>query len=428
VTTKGRSTVTSPLLPSRPESRRARRFTVVHPPASTTAWEPQPSKIVFGRDPSGPSTVMLRDVQASRSHASVERTRGTEVLRLRDLDSKNGTYLDGRRISEPEYLHSGSVIRIGGTLIVYSELVPQFPFDVTQGPSLALAHTYEIADLAAASDLPVLITGPTGAGKEVLARRIHERSGRSGRFVAINCAAFNRDLLGSELFGHVKGAFSGADSNRQGLFAAADGGTLFLDEIAELPSDQQPVLLRALQEKMIRPVGSDRDMPVNVRVLAATHQDLARLERSGAFREDLSARLSGVTIEIAGLEERREEILPLFRDFLGEGPPLTLEAAEALLLHSWPKNIRELQHAAAGAKLFASRAEEIGLPLLPAAIQQAGQAEGSSDGRPSRETLERLLAENGGNVAGVARDLGFHRAQIYRWLNAYGLDPRQHRG
>ena len=291
-----------------------------------------------------------------------------------------------------------------------------------------------LADRAAASDLPVLILGATGAGKELLARRIHERSGRRGELVAVNCATFNRELLGSELFGHVKGAFSGAAGPRKGLFQRADGGTLFLDEVAELPPDQQAALLRVVQEGRVRPVGADRERPVDVRIVAATHRDLEVRQREGRFREDLLSRLSAVTLRLPGLAERREEVLPLFREFLGGGaPPLTTAAAEALLLYGWPRNVRELQQAAQGARLFAPEVEAIDLALLPMPVQRAAGPQAAPEeaaaapGRPTRAELAARLAEHGGNVAAVARALGEHRQQVYRWLERFGLDPADHR-
>lgn len=427
MSSKGNSTVTSPVSVRDASVRRVRRLSLVYPERRSIALEIGQPKMVLGREPEGPVPVFLDDAQASRSHASVEYVEGGDLFRIRDLDSKNGTFVGGDRIDEPEYLRSGAVVRIGETLLVYSEVVPRTAFDAG-GPSLAFAHAQALADMAAPTDVSLLLTGPTGAGKEVLARRIHEVSGRRGRFVAVNCATFNRELVGSELFGHKRGAFSGASSDRQGLFVEANGGTLFLDEVAELPLDQQPILLRALQEKMIRPVGADQDVSVDVRVLAATHRRLDELEAAGEFREDLSARLAEVTIEVPGLADRREEILPLFSEFLGSNTPLTLEAAEALLLYDWPKNVRQLRSAATGAKMFAANAEAIGLPLLPTAIQEATRARASAtDTRPTKEQLEALLENHGGNVARIARAIGKERAQIYRWLRMHGLDAKRYR-
>jgi DNA-binding NtrC family response regulator len=294
--------------------------------------------------------------------------------------------------------------------------------------SLQRAFAEASVDLAAKTKMSILISGPTGAGKEILAQRIHKESGRSGPLIAINCATFSRELIGSELFGHTAGAFSGAKANRAGLFASADGGTLFLDEVAELPLDQQPALLRALQEGKVRPVGSDHETSVDVRVVAATHQPLDELKEQGKFRADLFARLAAFLVELPGLEERREEIIALFLVFLGGAKrPLSVDAAEALLLYSWPLNVRELKHAAERVTLFST--ERVELAQLPAALQRQGEsAGGGEDGESaSREQLMKLLAEHDGNVARVARATGKHRQQVYRWMRKHGLDPSQFR-
>ncbi len=398
-------------------------------------WLLEGGDSVLGREP-GECGLRIDEASVSRRHASLHHEPGLDAVQVRDLGSKNGTWVNGRRV-DSEHLASGSVLRLGDAVLAYSELVVPSGLPAPQpAPGTSLARTWveALADRAAPSDLPVLILGPTGAGKELLARRIHDHSGRPGPLVAVNCATFSRELLGSELFGHVRGAFSGAVGNRRGLFGQADRGTVFLDEVAELPGDQQAALLRAVQECRIRPVGADREHAVDVRIVAATHQDLERRQREGAFREDLLSRLSAVSLRLPGLAERREEILPLFRGFLGHpAPPLTTAAAEALLLYQWPRNVRELQQAAHGARLFATEVREIDLPVLPTTVQRgasmtpAPPQTSSGSARPTRAELEALLDEHEGNVAAVARSLGQHRGQVYRWLEKYGLQPRRHR-
>jgi DNA-binding NtrC family response regulator len=385
---------------------------------------------VIGREP-GPDGIPIGDDLASRQHAEIVYSPELDAYRVRDLGSKNGTFLNGARI-DVEHLAPSSVLRIGDSLFVYAEVVlPAELRDFSPPPETSLARAYaeHLADLAAPSDLPVLILGPTGAGKERLAARVHAASGRVGQLVPINCATLNRDLLGSELFGHTKGAFSGAQSERKGLFASAQNGTLFLDEIAELPLDQQPALLRALQERRVRPVGADREISVDVRIVAATARNLDQLEESGDFREDLLARLSGLRINLAGLAGRREEILSLFSSFLGDGhPPLTTAAAERMLTYDWPKNVRELEHAAAGTKLFLRHVSSIDVSLLPSAVQSTEmETDAKQPSKPTRQHLIRLLEEAKGNVAEVARSLGEYRQQVYRWLEAYRLDPKDYR-
>jgi transcriptional regulator of acetoin/glycerol metabolism len=431
---KDNETLTSPVRRrSRAEGNRLRFLTWVHAEDRevTPEWWPlAESKVVIGREP-GKSGLLLDDPQASRKHAELELVPESEAYRIKDLGSRNRTFVDGHRV-DSDYLQPGAVIRIGGSLIVYSEItlnegIP--PFIPSVGNSLARAHAEAVADVAAPTSLPVLVMGPTGAGKELLARRIHEKSERGGPLVPVNCSVFSRDLLGSELFGHVTGAFSGASANRSGLFVSANNGTLFLDEIAELPLEMQPALLRVLQEGKVRPIGSDKEVSVDVRLVAATHQRLDQLKVKGTFRSDLYARLAGLMIDLPGLASRREEILSLFASFLGPGlPPLTSEAAEALLMYEWPENVRELKHCAERVKLFSKNLDRIDVGVLPAEIQKnLGEAASSEDEAPTKEQLERLLADHEGNVAQVARALGKHRQQLYRWLRRYDLDPTKYR-
>ena len=423
------ATTTETALPTRSRDGRVRLRTLtrVHP-GPPEVWTLE-GRTVLGREP-GPGGLALADGRTSRQHAELSFVPAYGVYRLRDLGSRNGTRLNGAPC-EDDLLRHGAVIRLGDTLLVYADvaLEPGLP-EVQPSPthSLHLLRAEALADRAAPARLPVLVSGPTGAGKERLTARIHAGSGRRGPLVPVNCGALNKDLLGSELFGHVRGAFSGAQGSREGLFATADGGTLFLDELGELPLDQQPALLRALQEGTIRPVGADRDRPVDVRVVAASHRDLAAWQAEGRFRPDLYARLAGLVIEVPGLAERREEILPLLASFLGPGaPPLTADAAEALLLFDWPHNIRELRFTAERVALFAAHVPEITPALLPAAVQRPAAAEAGETGMPDRATLAALLSEHGGNVAGVARALQQHRQQVYRWLRVLGLDPAQYR-
>jgi DNA-binding NtrC family response regulator len=402
--------------------RLLRRLAVVHPPEAARAWWLEGTRHVLGRD-AGPGGLALSDMRASRAHAELVFVPALNAWRLRDLGSRNGTFVDGRRTDGVVLAH-GAVIRIGDTLLVFAEVPVRVALPLPQpavGGSLALAATEQLADLAAPSDVPVLLTGPSGAGKEVMARRIHARSGRAGDFVPFNCAGLPQELAGSELFGYARGAFSGAAGPRAGLFQSADRGTLFLDEIADLPPAQQPMLLRALQEKRVRPVGADREVLVDVRTIAATHRDLDALEAGGEWRGDLLARLAGLRVEVPPLARRREEVLPLFRRFLGEGPPLTTAAAEALLRHDWPRNVRELQHLAAGVRLFAPYIEAIDADLLFPSDAAPASERSEDSGRPPRDVLLALFRQHGGNVAALGRALGKHRAQIYRWLGMYGI-------
>jgi MoxR-like ATPase len=410
-----------------------RRLVRVHPAPGEgrCAWRLGGEPVALGRDV-GADDISIDDSRASRRHAEISPVRGHDRLRVRDLGSTNGTFVNGRRV-EDEYLHDGAVLRLGSSLLVYSEC--EWPaglsvVDPPSGVSLARARAELLIDLAAGTSLPILIQGPTGAGKERLAQRAHEKSRRRGAFVAANCAAFDRELIGSELFGHVRGAFSGAATARAGLFVASAGGTLFLDEVGELPLDHQPVLLRALQEQRVRPVGSDREVAVDVRVVAATNRDLRQMEARGAFRGDLLARIGAVVVELPGLAARRDEILALFEVF-SDGRPLTTDAAEALLLHDWAHNIRELHHVAAQVNLFSPGRGPLELAMLPASVRHRAwstKVDAEADRRPSRVDLEDALRRSAGSVAGAARLLGCQRTQVYRWLATYGIDRARFRG
>ena len=397
---------------------------------------PDRSTTVVGREP-GDDGVRVDDDQISRRHFEVRGGRGGAVT-IRDLGSHNGTFVDGRRIDSVE-ITPGAVIRAGGTLLVFGEVEIPPGMDAPQpaaGSSLARAHAEYLIDLAAPTSTPILVVGPTGAGKERLIERLHTGSGRSGRLVAVNCATFNRELLGSELFGHVKGAFSGADTARAGLIASADGGTLFLDEIADLPADQQAALLRVVQDGVVRPVGADREIEVDVRFAAATHADLQSRADSGAFRSDLYARLAGLTIDLPGLADRTEEILSLFAELSNRPRSLTVAAAEALLLYDWPRNVRELASCAKHVELFARSVDRVDVAHLPTpvrdalrtvALEPAPRSSKPVEGAPSREELAALLAKYEGSIASVARAAGKHRQQVYRWLKSYGLDAESYR-
>jgi DNA-binding NtrC family response regulator len=278
------------------------------------------------------------------------------------------------------------------------------------------------------------LTGETGTGKELAARRLHEQSGRPGAFVAVNTAALPRELLAAELFGHVRGAFSGANVERLGLFRSAQGGTLFLDEIGDLPLDLQPALLRALEERAVRPVGSEREVPVDVRVIAATHHDLRQRVETGVFRLDLQARLAELELCVPALRERLhtlpELIAALSRSLGCESLEVTASAMEALALDRWEQNVRGLKSLLGRVAVFASKPHVLDLELLereapnlvgPRTSPKAATAEHAPRTTVSREALERVLAEHDGRVADVAAALGTSRTQVYRWLERHGL-------
>ena len=302
--------------------------------------------------------------------------------------------------------------------------------------SEAMRQVFKRIGLAADSDATVLVLGETGTGKELVARALHRNSARAERpFVAVNCAAIPADLMESELFGHVKGAFTGAVSDRAGRFREAQGGTLFLDEVGDMPLPTQAKILRALQEREITPVGASRALPVNVRIIAATHRDLPDAVRQGRFREDLWYRLQVVPVHLPPLRERLGDVLLLAEHFLrllgGDSPKrLSAAAARLLLAHSWPGNVRELRNAMERAAILSHGpvidAEHIGLQTAAAPtpgldIDWEGPM-AQAVAHLEREMIVRALAATAGNRAEAARRLGLSRQQLYRKLAEFNLD------
>ncbi len=300
------------------------------------------------------------------------------------------------------------------------------------GGSKAIQAVLDVVERVAASPVPVLITGETGSGKGLVARAIHAESGRTGPLVVVNCAALPENLLESELFGHVKGAFTGASSARPGLFAEANHGTIFLDEIGEMALPLQAKLLRVLETGAVRPVGAERELPVDVRVLAASNRDLREGVRDGTFREDLLYRLDVVSIEVPPLRHRREDVLVLAEHFLGEarerhpGSPVrrfSPGAARRLLDHDWPGNVRELQHLVERAVLL-GRGEEVPVEDLPPGLGAGAPIAVPLAFRgaviPIRELQRRYAAwaleQAGGHRGRTAERLGIDAKTLAKWL------------
>jgi transcriptional regulator with GAF, ATPase, and Fis domain len=305
------------------------------------------------------------------------------------------------------------------------------------GSSTGLDEVYRFISRLAPVDIPVLIMGETGTGKELAAREIHRRSPRSVKnFISINASAIPENLVESELFGHKKGAFTGAISDREGLVERASGGTLFIDEVGEIPLAIQAKLLRVLQEKVVTRVGDNQQRPVDFRLVAATHRNIPEMCKGGEFREDLYYRIAGGTIALPPLRERREDIRPLANFFKGRfcerhGLPqkeFSTEALAAMLGYAWPGNIRELENAVGRAVVMAEglvlRSADLGLPGIVVGSQPKGEA-----GLPSEvETLEQArelwlraylvaaLGRHGGNRAQTARTLGVSERTLFRYL------------
>jgi two-component system response regulator HydG len=318
-----------------------------------------------------------------------------------------------------------------------SALSGEFSIHGMVGKSQGMKDLVSILERIAPSDVPILIEGESGTGKDLLARAAHAMSSRSGGpYVALNMSAIPENLAESELFGHEKGAFTGADQARSGFFAEAEGGTLFLDEVGLLPPALQPKLLRVLQDGEYIPVGSRKPRKANVRVVAATNENLQRSVKEGKFREDLWFRLRVVPLRLPPLRERREDV-PLLVEHLVKKhalrlsrPPLRpdADAMKALIDHAWPGNIRELEHAIERGLLLA-RGEAITLADLPPELSQPAQeAAGGAEGRYrrardawERKFLEDLLREASGSVGKAAELAGLHRSTLYEKLARYGL-------
>lgn len=315
---------------------------------------------VLGRAPDDPSMPPIFHPTVSRAHLCVEWDAPRRAHVVRDLGSRNGSMVDGEPLGEGwRVLEPGAVLRVGDVLFVYEtartlDVVDpaHIDRDAVPGDAAPVRELRALLARAAPDISPALVIGETGTGKERLAAELHRASGRKGAFVAINCATLGEQLIESQLFGHRAGAFTGATSDREGLFQAARGGTLFLDEIGELPMDLQPKLLRAIQEREIRPLGSTTTLSVDVRIVAATHRELPDRIRSGSFRQDLYARLALWQLRLPSLRERRSDLLSWLdrlariwattRDQPIPDLRWSAEAAQIILLAPWPENLRGL--------------------------------------------------------------------------------------
>jgi len=391
----------------------------------------------------GRLSLSLADPRVSSRHARLERI--GHLWQLDDRGSRNGTMLNGGPISRA-ILTDGDLIEIGHTFFVYREL----PWDGEEPDAAAdpLAEPIGLStlrpDLArelarlrqvASSTQTILVLGESGTGKELVARAVHTLSARPGPLVAVNCGALPESMVEAELFGHRRGAFSGAMTDRAGLMRAADRGTLFLDEIGDLRLSSQAALLRALQEREVTPVGAEQPIRVDLRVVAATHRPLERLEAAGDFRGDLFARLRGFVLRLPPLRERREDlglmVAALLRKLAGatdDDVRLSGRTARALLFHSWPRNVRELENALGTGLALSSgdsiRPEHVADAVLHApALPNATPPVSSGRAQMDRERLTGLLREHHGNVTAVARAVGKARTQVVRWLERFAVDP-----
>ena len=379
----------------------------------------------------------LPDGRMSSQHLRLQLVLGTWVAE--DLGSKNGTLLDGRRIAR-EQLADQALLELGHTFLLFREALPLPGGPATldgrglqpAAPGLAtllpaFASELERLETVARSRIPVLLRGESGTGKELIAAAIHRLSGRPGAFQAVNCGAIAATLVESELFGHRRGAFSGAVDDYPGVIRGADRGTLLLDEIGDLPFPVQTALLRVLQEEEVLPVGVARPLKVDLRVVAATNHDLEALVAQNRFRADLLGRISGYACTLPPLRERREDFALLVAAVLekvgGANLAFSPDAARALLRHPWPLNIRELEKCLSSAAVL-SRDQRVELEDLPECLGTPPAARPPDEqDLKRREELVELLREHDGNVTSVARAMGKARTQIQRWLRRYAIDP-----
>jgi DNA-binding NtrC family response regulator len=389
--------------------------------------------------------VDLPDRRASQLHARL--VRDPDGWTVEDAGSKNGMRLNGESMEPAGHarLAAGDVLEVGGTFLVLRKVAegarthegPTGSVDGLATMSPDFARELAVLDKIARSRVPVLVRGESGTGKEVVARAVHALSGRRGPLVPVNCGAIPATLLEGELFGSKRGAFSGAE-DRTGLVRSAEHGTLFLDEVVELPATSQAALLRFLQDGEVTPLGSDKRITVDVRVVAATNKPIEQLIARGLFRRDLYARLCGHVIHLPTLHTRLEDLGLLIGGLLQRldpaGPPRTLAraAARTLFRHGWPLNVRELEQALRSA-LATMTGDEITagdvrlitdeeLAAAPA-TEAAGVPAAPQESGTTRDRLVALLSQHGGNLSAVARGLSTSRTQVARLLARHGLSP-----
>ena len=390
----------------------------------------------------------IQNSSISRHHAKIELDE--KGYRLIDLDSKNGTFIGDLRIQEI-YLNSPMTFRCGSVDINYElggdeievSISGEDHFGGLLGQSVAMREIFGLLERVAPTPATVLIEGESGCGKELVAAAIRQHSERANKpFVIFDCSAVSKDLIESELFGHTKGSFTGAVSDRKGAFLQANGGTLFLDEIGELSLDLQPKLLRALENHMIRPVGSEKTMTVDVRVIAATNRSLAREVENGNFREDLYYRLAVIKIDLPPLRKRKEDLPLLVEHFLDDAskkfnrpaPNVTFSTMQKLRAYNWPGNVRELRNFIERACLL-SNDNRIETKFLNVKQENLDKSDSSSDSdsyvelvlqqqTPFKEAKQniveqfelkywkKLLESTNGNISKAARLSDMHRKSV----------------
>ncbi|MEZ4452987.1 MAG: sigma 54-interacting transcriptional regulator [Nannocystaceae bacterium] len=424
--------------------RRPLRLTVTAGPDRRRSGEFVGDRLVVGTHEG--CDFVLTDPTISRQHLEITLAPAGYVLT--DLDSRNGTFLGDVRIREV-IVERPVKLTIGATTLhlqpladaVDLPLVAADRFGPLLGRSPAMRRLFEVLTKIAPSDATVLLTGESGTGKEVAARAIHEASPRRDRpFVVVDCAGLPPSLIESELYGHVRGAFTGAARARDGAFASADGGTLLLDELGELPLELQTRLLGALERRQVQPIGADRPRAVDVRVIAATHRDLRKEVNRGAFRADLYFRLAVVQVHLPPLRERPEDV-PVYVEAMlaewaeaGASAPIDAETLARLQSHPWPGNVRELRNTVERALLLGELSTPAGEPeegahpsladagavdpAIPFKVAKAALIE-----RFERAYVEAQLRACGDNISAATRAAGVDRVYMLRLLDKYGLRP-----
>ncbi len=419
---------------------------------------PTCGSVVVGRGPTCGIRVVAPSV--SREHAKIFTSQ--QGLTIEDLGSSNGSWI--LRVPEvqltpgsPETVFPGERVRLGDVVLMLEHhsvsrvlagvtvppVSPSAP--PSQAPvSLAMAGVFDLIERAAKSTLPVLISGETGVGKEMLAARVHEFSNRaSGPLLKLNCAAFSESLLESQMFGHERGAFTGANQAKTGMLEATNGGTVFLDEIGELPPSLQAKLLRVLEEGKVLRVGSNTPRHVDIRIVSATNRNLSEEVQRGRFRRDLFFRLNAVSIHVPSLRDRRAEILPLARLFIQNAcaesgrPPVNISAAAAtaLLAHTWSGNVRELKNVIERALLMCDHGElrpehlhfEFTGEFGPIEVTQTLAAFRANPRSVERPDIEKALASCGQNQTRAAKLLGISRRTLINRMEEFGI-PRPRKG
>jgi two-component system response regulator FlrC len=377
----------------------------------------------------------------SRRHALLRQEQPQHALVIEDQGSRNGVRVNGRLVAAAR-LVAGDVVRLGGWVAVVTAKPGEFS-EVMPGlfGGRRLREVVAPLERAATSDLPVVLEGETGTGKEVVARALHGYSRRTGPFVGVNCAALPEGLAEAELFGYRRGAFTGAERASSGFFRSAAHGTLLLDEVSDLPLPLQAKLLRVLEQREVQPLGEMRPVAVDVRLVVAGQQSLARAALEGRFRADLLARVEGVTVVLPPLRERREDVLPLFTRLMaahgtGAVPAVESDFVERLVLHDWPFNVRELVLLVKRLRVLHGeeatlRAEHLPERMLAARASSPEHAPAAKSSpaapRPELDGVElpalvAALRTSGGNVARASQLLGITRQRAYRLMEGQGVD------